>query len=68
MNNETTIETKSEWRNENEQPAEWQWAMHSIFMPISMTLTIIGSMIMKIGNLFMFDTHHLTIDIKPKGE
>ncbi len=64
--NEIEIKSTREWSNETTIPKPWQWFLHGIFMPISMLLTWIGGTIMILGNLFMFDTHHLEINLKPK--
>lgn len=63
---QTEIKNKSEWSTKNSNPKKWQWFLSGVFFPISITLTYLGSTLMKIGNLLMFDTHHLEIKVTPK--
>ena len=64
--NTLKIEKQSSWSNANKKPKDWQWAMAGLLYPLSILITIIGSTIMKLGNILMFDTHHLSIEITPK--
>lgn len=61
------IQSNTQWSEENNTPKQWQWNMHAIFFPISILFTVIGQFLMNVGNVLMFDTHHLEISIKPKN-
>lgn len=60
------IKSKSKWGEKDSKPKQWQWFLADIFLIPASLLTFIGSFLMKIGNIMMFDTHHLEIKITPK--
>lgn len=60
------IERESSWGEKDSKPKEWQLHAAALIYPLSMAITILGSMLMKLGNILMFDTHHLSITIEPK--
>lgn len=62
----TEIKSESEWSSKNKQPSKLQWQLHNTFLFISYPLLVIGSSIMKLSNILMFDTHHLEINLTPK--
>jgi len=69
MNNNkefSEIKSEAEWSSEHTKPKDWQWTLHGLFLPLSVTLYYIGSTILKLSNLLMFDTHHLEISVKGK--
>lgn len=65
-NEHIAIKTESKWSKEENKPKKWQWALSGLFLPISFILTLLGHSIMKLGNILMFDTHHLEIKVTPK--
>lgn len=67
MKNTFEVKSESEWSRKDKDPKEWQWVCSTILYPISLSITLLGSMLMKIGNVLMFDTHHLEIKLTPKG-
>jgi len=60
------IETTSEWSSKSNKPTNLQWRLHTLFLIVSYPLLIIGSLILKLSNILMFDTHHLEINVIPK--
>lgn len=63
---EIEIQAKSKWSSEETKPKKWQWILSGLFLPVSFLLTLLGSTIMQLGNILMFDTHHLEIKVTPK--
>lgn len=61
------IKSESEWSGKEKNPKKWQWSLSGLLYPISLFLTFLGSAIMKLGNILMFDTHHLEIKVTPKS-
>lgn len=65
-NDKLEINSESYWSDKEKLPKKWQWVMSGLLMPLSLVFTFLGSTLMKIGNLLMFDTHHLEIKLTPK--
>jgi len=64
--NNSEIKSNTQWSKESSKPKKWQWALHSIFLPLSIVIMYLGCIILKISNVLMFDTHHMEINIKGK--
>lgn len=60
------VTSTSKWSEKHNKPSKIQWIMHTVFLIISIPLMFLGSLLLKISNFLMFDTHHMEIKIISK--
>lgn len=52
--------------DEESNPKQWQWMLQGVFFIPAMLLTLLGTLLFRIANVLMFDTHHFEVIVKPK--